>query len=109
MSKTITLTFESKDYVLEFTKDTIRRMEAAGFAIRDAQTKPMTTLPTLFSGAFLANNRWVKQEVIDKIYANLKDKESLMFKLIEMYNEQVESLFDEPEESEKNATWEASF
>lgn len=109
MSKTITLNFEDKEYTLEFTKKTIERMEQAGFVIRDAQTKPMSTLPTLFAGAFMARNRWVKQDIIDKIYENLEDKEGLMQKLIEMYTEQVEALFDEPEPSEKNAVWKASF
>lgn len=109
MAKTITLTWNETEYTLEFTKKTIERMEKSGFVIQDASTKPVSTLPTLFSGAFLANNRWVKQETIDKIYENLEDKEGLMQKLIEMYTEQVESLFDEPEKSEKNATWGANF
>ena len=109
MAKTITINYNDRDYVLEFTKHTIKRMEDAGFVIQDAKTKPMTTLPTLFSGAFLANNRWIKQEAIDEIYDNLPDKEGLMQKLMEMYTDQVESLFDEPEKSEKNAVWGANF
>lgn len=109
MAKTITLTFEDIEYTLEFTKNTIKRMEDAGFVIQEAKTKPMTTLPTLFAGSFLARNKWVKQDTIDKIYEKLTDKEGLMQKLIEMYTEQVEALFDEPEPSEKNAVWGANF
>ena len=109
MAKTITLTFEDVEYTLEFTKNTIKRMEAAGFVIQEAKTKPMTTFPTLFAGSFLARNKWIKQDTIDKIYEKLANKEELMDKLIEMYVEQVEALFDEPEPSEKNAVWGANF
>ena len=48
-------------------------------------------------------------KAIDEIYDNLPDKEGLMQKLMEMYTDQVESLFDEPEKSEKNAVWGANF
>ena len=31
MAKTITITYENRDYTLEYTRDTVRVMEASGF------------------------------------------------------------------------------
>jgi len=110
MAKQLKLTYDGQDYTLEFTRKSIEKMEQAGFIIGDATTKPMTVLPTLFAGSFMANHRWVKQETIDKIYEGIPNKEDFMTKLIEMYAEPIEALFDEPKgEAEKNAQWEANF
>ena len=85
-------------------------MEQNGFVISDVKDKPVSTLPILFAGSFLAHHRWVKQDVIDKIFAEIPNKEDFMGKLVEMYAEPIESLFDEPKgETEKNAQWEANF
>ena len=41
---------------------------------------------------------------------NMTNKDALLEKLIEMYNEPFTSLFDEPDEdAEGNVDWEASF
>ena len=109
MAKAINFTYDDTDYTLEFTRKTVEQMERANFNIREVRNKPMTTLPTLFTGAFLAHHRWIKQDVIDKIYGKLTDKQDLMEKLIDMYTESVETLFEEPVESEKNVKWEANF
>ena len=55
-----------------------------GFVAEDAKTKPMTTLPALFAGAFLANHRYVKDDVIDAIYAKMPNKGELIGKLAEV-------------------------
>ena len=110
MAKQLTLSFEGQDYTLEFTRKSIEKMEQAGFVIGDAMEKPMTTLPTLFAGSFLAHHKWVKQDTIDKIYAEIPNKEDFFGKLVEMYAEPIEALFDEPKgEAEKNAQWVANF
>ena len=72
----------------------------------------MTMLPTLFAGAFLAHHRFVKRDVIDNIYARMNHKDELMTALVEMYNEPIMSLFDEPENNEDNAgnvSWKAGW
>lgn len=84
-------------------------MERQGFNVNDISEKPMTTLPALFAGAFLAHHRFVKRDVIDKIYDSLPNKQDLISKLAEMYNEPIEALFEEPKESEGNVSWEASW
>ena len=74
MAKTLSFTYKDKDYTLEFTRRTIQQMERNGFVASDIETKPMTTLPDLFAGAFLAHHRFEKREVIDEIYSHLTNK-----------------------------------
>jgi hypothetical protein len=109
MAKQITFEFEGKNYTLEFTRKSIEIMERQGFNVNDISEKPMTTLPALFAGAFLAHHRYVKREVIDKIYDSLPNKQDLISKLAEMYNEPIEALFEEPKENEGNVEWGASW
>lgn len=109
MAKTIHLTYEGYTYTLEFTRETISIMEKQGFRITDIEDKPVSTLPVLFAGAFLAHHRKIKAGVITKIFDNLRDKTGLISKLGEMYAEPLEALLDEPEEAEGNAIWGADF
>lgn len=110
MSKQIIFTYDDKDYTLEFTRRTVKQMEDEGFVARDIDQRPMTLLPALFAGAFKAHHRFVKQEIIDEIYKGMPQKEELIGKLAEMYNEPIESLMGEPdEEASKNVEWAASW
>lgn len=109
MAKTIKIDFEGTEYTLEFTRKSIETMERQGFVVGDIADKPMSTLPTLFAGAFLAHHRFVKKEVVDTIFTRLTNKQEFIQKLAEMYSEPLESLMDEPEESEGNLTWGASW
>nr|DAR21974.1 MAG TPA: protein of unknown function (DUF5055) [Caudoviricetes sp.] len=87
-------------YTLEYTRKTVEMMEKSGFVADDVQRKPMTMLPALFAGAFLAHHRFVKRDVIDSIYARMTHKDELIAALVEMYNEPLLSLLDEPEQTE---------
>ena len=109
MSKQLKFTYEGKEYVLEFTRRSVEQMERNGFVASDVRDKPMTTLPALFAGAFLANHRFVRQDVIDRIYAKLTNKQELIGKLAEMYNEPITAWIDEPEEDAGNVEWTASW
>jgi hypothetical protein len=109
MAKQIIFTYEDKEYTLEYTRRTIKQMEAEGFVANDIDNRPMTLLPALFAGAFKAHHRFVKQEVIDKIYAAMPNKEDLIGKLAEMYNEPIMSLMDEPEDAAGNVEWVTSW
>lgn len=98
-------------YTLEFTRKTIELMEKNGFVAADMERKPMTLLPALFAGAFLAHHRFVKRDVIDAIYAKLNHKDELISALVEMYNEPLMALLDEPEQEndEGNLSWKAGW
>jgi hypothetical protein len=109
MSKTLTFSYEGEDYTLEFTRRTVSEMEKNGFVADDIDIKPMTVLPQLFAGAFLAHHRWVKSSVIEEIYSKMTHKEALIGKLAEMYNEPIMALVAEPEESKGNVDWVASW
>lgn len=109
MAKQLIFTYEGKEYTLEFTRRTVAEMEKKGFIASDITDKPMTTLPALFAGAFLAHHRFVKGDVIDKIYSKLTKKEDLIGKLAEMYNEPILTLVEEPEEAEGNLDWTATW
>lgn len=109
MAKQLKFTYEGIDYTLEFTRRTVAEMERRGFVASNVEDKPMSTLPALFAGAFLANHRNVKQDKIDKIYAVMTNKEELIGKLAEMYNEPIMALVEEPAEAEGNVTWTASW
>lgn len=108
MSKSIEFEFEGKQYCLEFTKQTVRTMERRGFVAEEFSEKPMTMLPDLFAGAFLANHSSVKRDKIDKIYRMMGDKTKLIGALTEMYNEPIEALLAEPEDG-KNLKWTPSW
>lgn len=109
MAKQLHFTYDGKDYTLEFTRRTVAEMEKKGFIASDITEKPMTTLPALFAGAFLAHHRFVKSDIIDNIYSKLIKKEDLIGKLAEMYNEPILTLVEEPEEAEGNLDWTATW
>lgn len=109
MSKQLSFTFDDKEYCLEFTRKSVEQMEKIGFKASDINDKPMTVLPELFAGSFLANHRFTKRDVIDKIFEKMTNKGELISKLAEMYNEPIMALVDEPDENEGNVSWTASW
>lgn len=98
MATKITFSYGGKDYCLEFTRKTIRRMEENGFVASRFTEAPMTILPDLFAGSFLANHRFTDRKVIDEIYDQMKDKGALIDTLSKMYNEPIESLMADGDE-----------
>lgn len=105
MSKQITFEHEGKEYTLEFTRKSIEKLEQRGFKLTDVRDKPVTTLPILFAGAFLAHHPYVKKEVVDAVFNEIDDKDSLIQKLGEMYNDPIRSMT----ESEGKIKWEANW
>lgn len=109
MRKQLNLSIDGVDYCLEFTRKSVETMERQGFVASDINDKPMSTLPALFAGAFIAHHRFIKKEAIDTIFAKLPNKGELIEKLAEMYNEPILALIEEPEEDEGNVKWTASW
>lgn len=109
MAKQLIFEFDGKEYTLEYTRRTVAEMEKKGFIASDITDKPMTILPALFAGAFLAHHRFVKEDVINDIYSKLTKKEDLIGKLAEMYNEPIMALVEEPEEDVGNVNWTATW
>lgn len=110
MAKRIEIAYNGDKYTLEFTRDTVRQMERAGFNVDEALATPMSSFDTLFTGAFLANHgRAVKDRIPEKILKGKKFSKDMFGKLIEMYNEPIAEMFDDAEETEGNLEWEANF
>ena len=109
MSKQLVFNYKGVDYTLEYTRKSVAAMEKQGFVANDITTKPMSILPELFAGAFIAHHRFVKREIIDEIFDKMTNKTELIGKLSEMYNEPIMTLINEPDEAEGNVSWTASW
>jgi len=108
MAKTINFTYGGKDYTLEYNRRSIERMEKAGFDIESAVSKPMTSIPKLFEGAFLMHHPYCKKELIEEILDEFTNKTELFEALAQMYSEPLEALVEDSKS--KNAiAWEKSF
>lgn len=104
MAKQIVVTYDNKDYTLEFNRRTIRSMEASGFKV-DTDL-PLTMILTLFHGAFQMHHRKVTQDFTEKVWDAQRGKDKLLTELIAMYTEVISSLMNEDEEEEdENPTW----
>lgn len=101
------ITFEAggKTYTLEYTRKSVQIMERRGFSAEDVTTKPASTLPELFAGAFLAHHQFVKRDVIDKIFDAMPNKPELIEQLAMMYNEPIESMLETSESDLGNLNW----
>ena len=109
MATQLHFTYKKKEYTLEFTRKTVSVMERQGFVASQAVDRPMTMLPVMFAGAFMAHHPSVKRDLIDEIYEHMTNKEALIEKLGEMYNEPIAALMDEPDEgAEGNVSWTAN-
>jgi hypothetical protein len=105
MSK-INLTYDKKDYVLEYNRQSVKTMENQGFVLEDLTKKPANMIPLLFAGAFIKNHsgkNGVSRKVVDEIFDGIEDKTALMEALMEMYGETLGSLTDG--NGEGNVTW----
>ena len=111
MAKQLTIkNKEGKVYTLEFTRQSVKMMERQGFYPELVTKQPVTYLPELFAGAFLAHHKHTKPEEIEKIYTRLPNKHDLIGHLVEMYNEPMMTLLEEPDEGDEgNMSWTAGW
>ena len=112
MSTKITVTYQDKDYLLEYSRATAKQIEDNGFVLDQLTDKPATMIPLLVYGAFAMHNRGIKRTLVDEIYKNLVNKvgkdgeEGFINILAEMYSETVSTLVgDEPADEGNAATW----
>lgn len=93
-----------KSYTLRFTRSTVRKMEQNGFDMNDISVHPMTRIPELFHGAFLADQPFIKRETTDHIlFEELGGiTDAMMERLGELYAAPFNTLVvgsDEPKNS----------
>jgi hypothetical protein len=85
-------------------------MERDGFVANDIVEKPMLTLPKLFAGAFKAHHKFgLKANDIEKMFDLFPNKEAFLAKLVEMYNEPMAAMLDDPKDEGNAIVWDASF
>jgi len=101
--KNITFTYDGIDYVLEFTRNAIRKLESEGFNPADYDKKPMTVTNDLFRGAFIAHHPMTNKNLIDEIFEKISDKEGLFDALVTLYQAPFEAMTESPEEG--GITW----
>lgn len=109
MAKQLNFEYQGKEYILEFTRATVKEMEREGFKSADVINKPMLTLPKLFAGAFKAHHRYTKAKIIEEMFDKFTNKNVLIDKLAEMYVEPIETLMEEPEDEGNAIAWEPNF
>ena len=105
MAKKIVLTYDGKEYTLEFNRRVVKRMEEAGFKIDT--TTPYTMITELFKGAFQMHHRKINEDLVMDIWDAQKDRDKLLSALVGMYSEPIAALMDEPEDEgdDANPTW----
>lgn len=102
---TIEFTYNDEPYVLEYTADSLKRMQNMGFDFSNMGAKLLTAGEDLFSGAFIANHSNVMRKKRIEIYRAMAEKageDELIDVLLEMVNETI----DEINYHEGNITWE---
>lgn len=110
MAKQLTFEYKGKTYTLEYTRESVKQMEREGFVASNIVSKPMTTLPQLFAGAFKANHKYdVKQKQIEEMFGLFKNKNALVEKLAEMYADPMETLMDDEVDAGNAIEWDANF
>lgn len=110
MAKQIKFEYKGKDYCLEYTRESVKQMEREGFKPENLIAKPMLTLPLLFAGAFKAHHKFgLKPKDIEEMFEKFTNKEALLEKLMDMYNEPMAAMLEEPEDEGNAIAWDASF
>lgn len=111
MSTKINITYNNQDYVLEYSRNSVKAMEQQGFILDQLGDKPMTMVPLLVHGAFMKHNKGMKRALIDEIYDHIVDKlgdgeNGFIHALLEMYAETVNTLTENNPVDEGNmAVW----
>lgn len=103
----INFDYNGRHYCLEFTREAVKRMEAAGFKPGESGSTPMLELDMLWAGSFYKNHRNTSSRIIEELLDKMKDKDKLLDTLRTMVSETYNSLLDE-EADEGNVEWTAT-
>ena len=105
----INFDYNGKHYCLEYTRETVKQMEGAGFRMNDLGDMPATRIEQLWQGAFLANHRKTSLTIIKDMFFEMEDREKLLQALATMYNNTLNYLLpDNDGEHAGNVKWTAS-
>lgn len=104
----INFDYNGKHYCLEYSREAVKRMEAAGYKPGESGATPLIELDMLWAGAFYKNHRKESSRVIDSILDKMKDKDKLLEALRTMVAETYNSLIEPDEGDEGNVEWTAT-
>lgn len=105
-ARPIHISYNGSEYILNFNRKTIRRMEENGFDITKIRSMPISGVLTLFHGAFLMYHRNIRPEETEEIWDSMTNKTKLLSALINLYTDNINALMDdEAEEDDENPTW----
>lgn len=102
----IKFNYEGVDYTLEFTADSLKKMQAKGFNFVDSEAQALTVPEDLFSGAFIANHNNVPEKRRQEIYHDLAEDNEDGEALLEILAEMVAEAMDEITYHSGNTKWE---
>lgn len=99
--KRLKFSYDGSDFTLEFTPESVRKMEREGFDFTNMEHNVVNVGYDLFSGAFIAHHNYVPKEVRAKIYTFLKaknkDGKNLIEYLAEMLSDELDWIVSKPE------------
>ncbi len=105
----INFDYNGKHYCLEYNREAVKRMEAAGYKPGESGSTPLIELDMLWAGAFYKNHRKTSSKIIEEILDKMKDKMGLLEALRNMMAETYNSLMDDDEGDEGNVVeWTAT-
>lgn len=107
MATTIEFSYKGEDYVLEYSRRAIVRMEKEGFSFTRAEDSPFTLMSALFRYAFYKNHRrtFDNVELVEEMQGLFTDKEDLYATLSDMVNETVSMLSENPSDTKNAIKW----
>ena len=109
MGKRIEFDYKNKHWTMEYCARTTKEVQQSGFKKEDIGDKSLVMLPLLFYGAFLMHHRGTRKEELDEMLPLFGNKTELFTKLVEMFDEPVEALIDEPEDESVKVSWTANW
>ncbi len=104
----IKIKHNDKEYLLEFNRNAIVKLERDGFNISQVEERPLSSILYLFNGAFIMHHPKATEKEIDEIFSNIPEDQrpALMQALITEYSKPIDTLFKPVGDNTGNVTWE---
>ena len=84
--------YDGKHITLEFTRNSIKKMEARGFEFDKLSKMPVTMISKFFEGSLIEHHPEIRDRDAEKIFDSMDNKEALLEELIKMFGEAQDSL-----------------
>ena len=106
MSKTkIEFTRDNKDYVLEFTADSLKKMEKQGFNFGKIEERVISAMDELFCGLFIENHSDVPRKDRLEIFRELGEATDEGEGIEEVISVMLDEALEELRQHKGNITW----